>query len=659
MTTYEPSETFRFRDFELDVVAYELRRKGRPVRLERRPMDLLILLVERRGQLVSRTDIVDRLWGKDVFVDVEAGINTAIGKVRQALRDLPDAPVCIETVAGKGYRFAAPVEVALTSRRASTSFVPRGEPLPESPASETAKVDAAAPSAWQVSPAIPRRRFSRGHALFAAGAVAVMLLAGFTAWVWIGRDANPSRVTVAVLPFENLGSDPEREHLAGGLAEETIAALGQVDPEHVSVVGRTSTLVYKATKKSLAQIGQELGADYLVESSIRADGALVRVTSKLIRARDQVQVWSSSYDREPISVLGMQRELSSAIAEQVRIRLSPDRLSGLERRQTRNPEAYDLYLRGRYFGNQRTPEGNARAVQSYEAAIVRDPHYALAWSGIADTYAASTVNGDAPPLTVGPRAREAAARAFQAEPDLAEVQSSRGYVSFLLEWNWNAAEAALRRAVELDSHYALAHRRLGVVLSQMGRHDEALAVMQRARELDPLEPMQHALSSQMTYQARDYSAAVEHARRAIVLDPEFWIAYVQIAQAYEPLGKTATAIEALNSAGRFSQRNSKALSLRGYLLAKLGRADEARDVLRTLEEVGRSRYVPPYAMALVHAGLGERDAVFDWLDKAYAARDVHLQFLPVDPKWDPFRSDPRFEALLTRCGFMRAPSPGP
>ena len=212
------------------------------------------------------------------------------------------------------------------------------------------------------------------------------------------------------------------------------------------------------------------------------------------------------------------------------------------------------------------------------------------------------MNGDAPPLVVGPRARDAAARALQAEPELAEVQTAVGYVAFLLEWDWPRSEQALRRAVALDPHYAAAHRTLGHLLSQMGRHEEAATAMQRARDLEPLEPLHHALSAQVAFQAREYSAAVEHARQALIVDPEFWIPHIQVAQAYMELGNTAMAFDALNNAGRFSELNSKSLSFRGYLLAKLGRADEARDVLKTLAAVSRERYVPPYQMALVHAG---------------------------------------------------------
>jgi TolB-like protein/Flp pilus assembly protein TadD len=587
MPVSDARETLRFRDFELDLGAYELRRQGRPVRLERQPMDLLILLVERRRQLVTRGDIIDRLWGKDVFVDVETGVNTVVFKVRQALHDSPDAPAYVETVPGKGYRFIAPVEVVSGPRTAV------------------------------------------------------------------------SRVTLAVLPVENLSGDPEREYLADGLAEDTIASLGQIDPEHVGVIGRTSIMAYKRTTKSLAEIGHELGADYLVEGSLRAENGRLRITSKLIRVGDQVQVWSESYDREPTPLLDLQRELSTVIAQQIRIRLSPERLNALARRHTRNADAYDLYLRGRYFGNQLTPATNKRAVEYYERATALDPEYALAWSGIADAFSASPINSDVPPRQVSHRAREAAERAVRADPDLAETQTSLGYVNFLLDWNWPTAEAAFRRAIAFDPSYSRAHVVLGHVLSQMGRQSEAETAIRRAREVEPLNAMVHAMSSQVAFQGRDYPAAVEHARQAIIVDPEFWIGHVQLGQAYEQLGRSDPAFESLMNAGRFSDGNSKAMSFRGHLLAKLGRVDEARDVLRTLEAVSRDRYVPPHAMALVHAGLGERDAVFEWLDRAYEARDVHLIFLPVDPRWDACRADPRFGALLARCGFVSSAGSAP
>jgi TolB-like protein/Flp pilus assembly protein TadD len=588
MTQSQPHPVFRFGDFELDISAYELRRRGKPVRIERQPMDLVILLVERRTQLVSRTDIVGRLWGEGVFVDVETGVNTAIRKVRQALRDSPDSPKFVETVSGKGYRFIAPVTTGSTEAGSRTP--------------------------------------------------AQVL----------------SRVMLAVLPFENLTSNPDQEYFSDGLTEETISYLGRISPERMGVIARTTSMAYKRTTKSIRKIGAELAVDYVLESSVRREGDRVRITSQLIQVSDQTHVWASTYDREFTGVLAIQRELGIAIADHVRLRISPELASVLERQQTRNPEAYDLYLRGRYFWNQLSPPTTRKALEFFARATELDPDYALAWSGIADTLATSPINGDAPPLEVWPRARDAAERAVRAAPGLAETQTSVGFVNFWLEWNWVAAEAAFRKAIELNPSYALGHRMLGIVLSHLCRHDEALAAAKRGRELDPLNASHRALSAQIAFGARRFSAAVEFAQQAIAIDPEFWVGHMQLGQAQEQLGNTDLALDALVSAARLSGGNSKAIALRAYVLAKAGKTEAARELLGTLETTAADRYVPPYAMALAHAGLGEKDLALQFLERAYEAHDVHLAFLTYDPKWDGFRGDRRFVDLLGRCGFARA-----
>ena len=625
MTSPAPPTTLRFLDLELDLAAYELRREGRRVRLERQPMDLLILLATRRNVLVTREEIVERLWGKDVFVDVETGIHTAVRKIRQALRDDPESPRCVETVTGKGYRFIAPVDAAAEAAPPIPTADETG--LPPSPSARP-----------------PRRRW-------AAALAAVAVLAGLWAYARGREDAEPSRATVAVLPFENLTGDPGQDYLADGLAEEMIAALGQIDPERVRVIARTSVARYRGSRNSVAEIGGELGADYVVEGSTRAEGGRLRITSRLVRVADQTQVWSASFDREPTSVVALQQELSHVIAGRVHLRLSPERLTALGRRHTTDAEAYDLYLRGRFFWKQLTPATNRRAIEYFERAIAVDPDYALAWAGIASVLAASPINSDVPPASVIGRVREAVGRAAAAGPDLPEAHGAVGYAAFAFDWDWPAAEAALRKAIALDPDDAMAHRTLGHVLSQAGRQEEATRAMARARELEPLSAMSHAISSQVAYQGRDYAGATAFAGQAIAVDPEFWIGHVMRAQAAAELGRTGEALESLAQAARFSDNNTKTMSFRGYLLAKTGRSAEARDVLRALEDAARQRYVPPYALALVHAGLGEADAAFARLDDALAARDVHLIFLPVDPRWDGLRDDPRFAALLGRAGL--------
>ena len=586
-------------------------------------MDVLVLLVRRQGQLVSRAEIADQLWGKDVFVDVETGVNTAISKIRQALRDSAETPTFVETVPGRGYRFVAQVEPVESSSPAP----------PEQAASPT-----------------PAPRGSGSMRRTAIAIAVVATLAGGLLWRY-ARQPAPARVSIAVLPFVNLGNNPEHQYLADGFTDETAASLAQIDPERLSVKGRT--LRYKGTTKSVAEIGRELVVDYLVDSSMLVEGSRVRVTARLIRVSDEEHVWSQSYEREPTSMISFQQELSTTIAEQVRLRLPADRVTGFGRRQTRNAEAYDAYLRGRHLLGPRTPQSTARAIPLFERAIALDPQYALAWSALSLTYGASAINGDARPQDVWPPARKAALEAVRANPALSESQLAVGYTDWLLAWDWTRAEAELREAVRLDPSNTDALRVLGHALSQMGRHAEAEAAMRRGRELDPLDALHHALSAQVAFQAREFSTALGHARQAVLLDSTLWIGYVMLAQAHEQLGENDLALAALADATRLSQRNSKAIAMRGYVLGKMGRTAEAEEVLKLLETASQQRYVPATSFAMVHASLGHTDEVFRWLDKAFEARDVHLMFLPVDAKWDAYRKDPRFAALLARCGFAR------
>jgi TolB-like protein/Tfp pilus assembly protein PilF len=588
-------------------------------------------------------------------VDVETGIHGAVRKVRQALRDSPDRPAFIETVPARGYRFIAPVEVVTVPPATAANELSKAANPPDAAPAKPARSSATSVVTEVRAPVPVVGRSSPPPAWLSA--VAFVALVGLLSWYWLVPGDNNSRVTLVVLPFENLSGHAEHNYLAEGLAEELVVALDKIDPQRVSVIGRSSLLGYQRTARSPAEIGRELEADYLLDSSIRADSARLRITVKLIRVRDQVQVWSDSYDREPARLLELQRELSGAIADKISVRLSAGSLAELGRRQTQNPEAYDLYLRGRDFANQRTPPTTAIAIKYFERATALDPHYALAWSALAMAHAASPMNSDAAPLDVWPRARAAAMEAVRAAPDLAEAQFALGYVNWLFDWDWPAAERAFRQAIDRDPRYAQAHVSLAHLLSQMGRHGEAVPAARRARELEPLWAMAFAMSSQISFQAQDQIAALDHARQAIVLSGSFWIGHMVLAQAYEQLGQYESALDALTTAARFSGDNSKAVSLRGYTLAKAGRVGDARHVLDTLEASSRQRYVPPYAFALVHAGLHERDAVFEWLQRAYAARDVHLIFLTADPKWDRYRADPRFIELLARCGFARDARP--
>jgi len=620
-----PRETYRFGEFELNLNTYELRRGDGRIHLERRPMDLLVLMLQRPGELITRDEIVAHIWGADVFIESESGVNTLIRKIRQALGDASDAPRFVETVPGRGYRFIAlPV--------AAPALVPA--PVAARASEGVLTVDPPAAPSWSA-------RASRAWPTLTLVAI---LAAGWAYFVI----ARPSHVSLAVLPFENIGIEPDYEHLPNALHVDTIDALGQVDPEHIVVVSRGGTMKYIGSRQTSTEIGRELHVAYLVESSVRSENGVVRITSRLVRTSDQAQVWSASYDYEPRRMLEFQRELSAAIAEQISVRLSPARLEALARRHSADAEAMNLYHRGLDQWNHLTPASTQRAIEYYTRATERDPKYALAWAGIALAYAAAPINADAPAQPLIQKAREAAERAVQANGDLAEAATALGVFQFWLGWDWPAAEASFARAIEADPNYPLAQRMIGIARSHMGDHLQAASAMQRLRQLEPLTAMTHALSAQVAFNARDFPAAVEDANQAQLVDRAFWIARYQAAQALAAQGHYDRALEVIQPV---TGVNSKALSLQGYVFAKAGKTDDARRVLATLG--ARTSYVPPYAFALVHAGLGERDLSLSWLERAEKAHDVHLAALRVDVKWDDYRNDPRFIAVLERCNFMR------
>ncbi len=611
-------------------------------------MDLLILLVERRGELVTRQEIIERLWGRDVFVDVDTGVTTVVWKVRAALRDSADSPRYIETVPAKGYRFAASVEAVHPKgdddQRLAASTPERSQTPVAAPVSDDdASIRAIPP--WQTK---------------TGSAAALMLLVAVIAAMFLHRSASspPSQaVTIAVLPFSSSERGGKDQYVVEGISDDTIASLSQIDPTHLRVIARSSVEAAQRASPRVTDLADALGVTYVVQGRVAAEDDRVRITTALVRAEDGAEIWSAAYDRARTELRGLQREVSMAIAGRVSLEVAPERLARLDRRQTADAAAYDAYLHARYFENQRNRESVTRAIQFYQQAVTLDPDYALAWAGLSFTYAASAINSDADPREVTQRARQAATNAVRANAELPEAQFAAGYVHWLLDWDWKEAESAFRRAITLDASHVAAHRTLGHVLSQMGAHSEAELAMVQTRTLDPLSPMTYALSAQVAYQARDYTAAMKYSKRATLVDSRFWIGHMQLAQAYAQTGETDVALETLTDAARFSGgENSKTISLRGYIMASLGRTVEAREALHALSELARERYVPPYAFALVHAGLGDRDAVFDWLNRAFEARDVNLMFLTGDPKWEPFKTDERFTALLERCHFARAGS---
>jgi len=576
-----------FGQFVLDIGRYELTRNGAAVRLERIPMDLLILLVQEDGKLISRDEIIERLWGKDLHFDTDNSINTAVRKIRHALGDNSGSPQFVETVPGKGYRF----KVSTSSAR------PEVEPTMVQP-----------------------------------------------------------RIMLAVLPFDNLSGDSSQEYFSDGLTEETIMRLGQVSPSSLGVIARTSSMAYKKTNKSVTQIARELGVDYVLEGSLRREADRVRITAQLIRAQDQIHLWAETYDRRLPGVLDIHAEAAAAIAAEVKLKL---RLTGDEKdrpQARRDPEAQDLYLRGRYHYARSNLIDLQKAAGYFKKAVERDPSFALAHSGMADALVVLPISGDIAAMEVLPAAKRAALKALEFGPNYAESHTSDSNVKFWFDWDFRGAEAAARRAVQLNENYATAHLYLAHILSNVGRHDEALAVIQQALVLDPLSLIAGAMRGQFLYHAGRYAESVQQFDAILGMEPRFWVGQICAAKVYERIGRLPEALAACDRAWEFSSGNTEAPSISGYIHAISGDRAKAITNVGEMQELRKTRYVSPYNIALVFAGLGDSESALQWLERAFDERDVHMTFL-LDHKWNGLRSNQRFAHLMQRVGFSTDAAP--
>jgi TolB-like protein/DNA-binding winged helix-turn-helix (wHTH) protein/Tfp pilus assembly protein PilF len=607
----EPGRAVRFGAFEADLVARELRRGGVRVRLQEQPFQVLARLLERPGEVVSREDLRSTLWPGDTFVDFDDGLNAAIRRLRDALGDDADRPRFVETLSRRGYRFVAPVNT---------------------PASPPAQ-----------------RRLSARDALLLAGALAALVMAAFVLAERrpISSPATRTPVRLAVLPFANLSGDPEQEYFSDGLTEEMIARLGRLASTGLRVTARTSVMRYKGAAQGASQIGRELGVAYLLEGSVRREAGRVRISARLIDVSEETHLWTETYERDATGVLAIQNEVAERVARSLAMTLLP---GSVVRSITTNPPAYEAYLRGRQAWNRRTPASFEKALRYFQQAIALDPQYAAAHAGLADTYGLLCAYAYAvvPPREAMPRAREAARRAIALDETLAEAQASLGWVSFVYEWDWAAAESALRRAIALNPSYATGHLWYSRLLAARGRLDESLAEARLANELDPLSPMHGTRIGSHLYLARRFDEAVAAHRRTIELEPEFGVAHLELGLTHLARGAPEEASAALRRARELLGESTMPLAFLGRALAESGRQAEARQVLAELQALSRARFVPAFNIAVVQLGLGQRDAAVASLRRACEERFYSMVFLKVDPVFDAVRADPAFGELV-RC----------
>jgi TolB-like protein/DNA-binding winged helix-turn-helix (wHTH) protein/Tfp pilus assembly protein PilF len=641
-----PHETIRFEDFELDPRSFELRRAGHLVKLERIPLQLLFLLAENRERLVTREEILLAIWGKDVFVDADNSINTAVRKARQALKEDPENPRFLRTIPGKGYRFTA---VVSTQSEAATPIIDSSRPGAVS----------AVPKSSPISGILtPKVRWTVLVAL-------VLIVLATTGLILRSRLTKPSKglakkEMLVVLPFVNLSADPHEDFFADGMTEEMITQLGTLDPQHLGVIARTSSMQYKDAKKGAGQIARELGVDYLLEGSVRRSGQRVRVTAQLIQASDQTHLWAADFDRDLSDVLKLQSALALAISTKIELTLSPSARARLADVPPLNGAAYEAYLHGLNDSELRTKPSFQRAISEFQQAITLDPNYAPAHAALARVYSLAPVVGAMTPMESMPMAREAALRAVTLDPSLAAGHSTLGFILAHFDFDWPAAEREYQRALDLNPNDAYAHLFYSnSYLSPLGRHAEAIAEMQKAIAADPFSaPMQSFLGRTYIW-ARQYDKALAEYRRSAEMFPGFAIDHERLAQLLAFLGKFEDAIDEDTKARLLVGEEEHSALQKEAALRHAFSTGGSQGYWKQLLDFTRLPFNPPeaynssFGTAILYAQLGEKSNALDSLEKAYEQRSLSMTELAIEPSFDPIRSDPRFQTLLRRVGLEK------
>jgi TolB-like protein/DNA-binding winged helix-turn-helix (wHTH) protein/Flp pilus assembly protein TadD len=635
-----PNFVVRFGTYEVSLQSGEVRKAGLRIKVQQQPMKLLEILLEHPGEVVTREELRSRVWPNESFGDFDQALNIAIGKLRSALGDAAENPRFIETLPKRGYRFIADVSVidagASAKRPESVS-----EDLPVPEPRNTLQI-----AGLEVAP----KRQSWLTARVIVAVALVLSLSILSAWLFRSRGTAPAGIhSLAVLPLENLSGDASQNYFADGMTDELITDMAQISA--LRVISRTSVMAYKGARKPLPQIARELNVDAVVEGTVLRSGDQVRITAQLIEASTDKHLWSQSYEGELRDTLALQSRVASAIADQIRINLTPRELAALKNVKIVNPEAYESYLKGRYFWNKRTAEGLKVALAYFKQAIEEDRKYAKAYSGLADTYA---LLGDwqyavMTPKEAFPEAKAAAIEALELDNTLGEAHNSLAFVLDGFDWDLDAGGREFQRAIELNPGYATAHHWFAWHLSLLGRFDEAITEMRKAENLDPLSLIINADLAELLDLAHFYDESIRQSRKTIEMDPNFAVAHNQLGQAYLQKHMYAEAVAELKKAVQLSGDSPTCIANLARAYVASGERGEALTLLGNLKKRSNPGYSNATEIAMIYASLGDTDQAMTWLEKGYQER-----FNPgvlLRPGFDPLRSDPRFQNLLRRIGL--------
>jgi TolB-like protein/DNA-binding winged helix-turn-helix (wHTH) protein/Tfp pilus assembly protein PilF len=623
----------RFGIFEVDLQAGELRRRGLKVQLQQQPFQILAMLLECPGEVVTREEIQKRLWPTDTFVDFDRGLNRATNRLRESIGDEAGNPRFIETLPRRGYRFIGHIE-KLDGGRNTAELV-------------SGQDDAVFTNRRRHLPSFGRARPRIGFAI----AIIILGLLALAAWFFFLRPRDGAIQSVAVLPFINASADSNAEYLSDGITESLINNLSQLP--NLRVMARSTVFRYKGKDIDPQKIGNDLHVQAVLSGRLLQQGNVLVIQAELMDVKTGTQVWGGQFNRSVEDVLALQYDLSSEMAEKLRLKLTGDEKQRLAKRYTEDAEAYQFYLKGRYYWNKRSPEGTRKAVSYFQQAIDKDPSYALAYAGLADAYTYLSFFNLAPPRDAMPRAKAAAMKALEIDEHLAEAHISLGYISFAYDWDWSAAGKHFDQALALNPTLTRTHNFYPLYLSSRGMAQQALAVAKAALDLDPASPsVSHYLALQL-YMARQFDQAIEQCHKTLDLDPNFAIAYQVLGQAYLAEGMNREAEPVLEKYSALSQGGADSLALLGYSHARLGERNQALRTIEELKATSKKSYVPAFYFAMIYAALEDKDQAFMQLEKGYDERFTRFAYLKLEALWDPLRSDERFSDLVRRVGIPR------
>jgi TolB-like protein/DNA-binding winged helix-turn-helix (wHTH) protein/lipoprotein NlpI len=679
----EPTSTvFRFGDYESRSRTRELYVRGSKLKIRPQPLRVLNLLLSRAGDVVTREELRRELWSSEVFVDFEHVLNTSIKEIRAVLNDSATEPRYIETLPKLGYRFIAPVEKI---EPVADSLAPTSAPTvnvatpPENPADAknlgadsllSAPGNTSVADSYltedpdKISAGAMSAPASRPRHAIAAVVIAVLILGGAIAAyrsthahskAHLANAAEPAMI--AVLPFKNLTGDATQDYFSDGMTEEMIAQLGHENPQRLGVIARTSVMHYQNSTEPLVQIARELGVQYVLEGSVRRDADKVRITAQLIRVSDQTHILSREYDRELHSVLSVQGEIAQEISDEIRTALGdraagpgrPAAITGAAATDPKSFEAYDDYLKGRYFWNKRSPEGFQEAAKQFQQAIAKDPDYARAYAGLADTYALMAEYYMGPPDELIPKARAATLKALSLDEQSAEAHASLALIAQNYDWDWQTADKEFRRAIELDPNYATGHHWYAEHLAFQGRFAEAFSEMQRALQLDPLSLIMKTDRAVFLYYSRQYDLSIAQFHEVLEMDPEFQRAHMIVFPILQS-GRSDEALAELED-WKKSRYGYWGSLLEAQVYGSTNRTGQAKQALEDLEQAAQTQRVDPLVLAEGHLAVKDYDRTLEYLNQAVAKHSPGLPSLKVDPIYDPLRSDPRFQVILRRIGL--------